>query len=287
MQFDQARLILNEIAALVILFGALGGAVRAAVLRTTWIEALRVIFIGAATAFGVGVLNAVVLQPRDRHPRGPRRFARHRCSAAFLIGLIAVSYVERLIDRHERDVGTKRKTVHEPAGTQGHAGPERGENADRRHRHRAPDPVGLDPALRLYDQHMLERPWASATITLVRPRERPAGAPDILLRITAERQLVGLWSSWVETEQGRQCGLQGQTLLAAGVAAQRWSWSGWFGVECPLPANPFRVCIRSIVETRWQARDVAGPFCSNDYNTASATMSAVAAGTSDAARRAC
>jgi uncharacterized protein len=103
MQFDQARLVLNEIAALVILFGALGGAVRAAVLRTTWVEALRVIFIGAATAFGVGVLNAVVLRHVTGIPEDLGVSPGTRCSAAFLIGLIAVSYVERLIERHERD----------------------------------------------------------------------------------------------------------------------------------------------------------------------------------------
>jgi hypothetical protein len=125
--------------------------------------------------------------------------------------------------------------------------------------------VSLDPALRLYDQHMLERPWVSATLTLVRSRERPAGAPDILYRVTTERQLVGLWSSWVETGRGTQCGRQGQALFDAGFDAQRWSWSGWFGVECPMPVGPVRVCIRYIVETRWQARDVAGPFCSDTY----------------------
>ena len=107
MEFDQAQQVFDEAAFLTMFFGALGGAVRAAVLRTTWIEALRVIFIGAATAFGAGVLSAVILQPLAGIPEDIGVSLGTRCSAAFLIGLLAVSYVERMIDRHKLDIGEK------------------------------------------------------------------------------------------------------------------------------------------------------------------------------------
>ena len=44
--------IFNERGALLATFGALGGAVRSAALKTGWREGLRVIFIGSATSFG-------------------------------------------------------------------------------------------------------------------------------------------------------------------------------------------------------------------------------------------
>lgn len=55
--------VFNQRALLLTFFGSLGGSVRAAVLRTTWRESLRVIFVGGAVAFGVGVLGPVVMRP--------------------------------------------------------------------------------------------------------------------------------------------------------------------------------------------------------------------------------
>ena len=55
--------IFNERGALLAFFGALGGAVRSATLKTTWREGIRVVFIGSGTSFGVGVLAPVLLRP--------------------------------------------------------------------------------------------------------------------------------------------------------------------------------------------------------------------------------
>lgn len=90
--------IFNERGALLSFFGALGGAVRWAALKTTWREGLRVVFIGSATAFGVGVLAPHLLKPWIGDlPEGRHGALGTLCSAAFLVGLIAVTWIERVI----------------------------------------------------------------------------------------------------------------------------------------------------------------------------------------------
>lgn len=90
--------IFNERGALLAVFGALGGAVRSAVLKTTWREGLRVVFIGSATAFGVGALGPYVLQPWLGDISAQMAAAIGTlCAAAFIIGLSCVTMVERLI----------------------------------------------------------------------------------------------------------------------------------------------------------------------------------------------
>lgn len=89
--------IFNERGALLTAFGVLGGAVRSAALKTTWREGLRVMFIGGATAFGVGVLAPYLLRPWIGDlPEGMSGALGTLCASAFLIGLMAVTTVERL-----------------------------------------------------------------------------------------------------------------------------------------------------------------------------------------------
>jgi len=90
--------IFNERGALLAFFGALGGAVRSAVLRTTWREGLRVVFIGSASAFGFGVLAPHLLRPWIGDlPEGMASALGTLCAAAFMIGLVAVTLIERAI----------------------------------------------------------------------------------------------------------------------------------------------------------------------------------------------
>lgn len=90
--------IFNERGALLAVFGALGGAVRSAALKTTWRDGLRVIFIGSATSFGVGVLGPHLLRPWIGDlPDGVDAGALGTlCAASFLIGLMAVTLIERI-----------------------------------------------------------------------------------------------------------------------------------------------------------------------------------------------
>ena len=90
--------VFNERGALLAIFGAMGGAVRSATLKTTWREGLRVVFIGAATAFGVGVLAPIMLKPWIGDlPEGMAGALGTLCAAAFMVGLVAVTMIERFL----------------------------------------------------------------------------------------------------------------------------------------------------------------------------------------------
>lgn len=94
--------IFNERGALLAIFGAMGGAVRSAALKTTWREGVRVIFIGSATSFGVGVLAPYLLKPWIGDlPDGMAGALGTLCAAAFLVGLLAVTIIERFLDQSE------------------------------------------------------------------------------------------------------------------------------------------------------------------------------------------
>lgn len=90
--------VFDDRGALLVFFGALGGLVRSAAIKTTWREGLRVTFIGAACSFGVGVLAPTLLKPWiGTLPEGIEGTLGGICAAAFLIGLVAVTMIERFI----------------------------------------------------------------------------------------------------------------------------------------------------------------------------------------------
>jgi hypothetical protein len=90
--------VFNQRAAILTFFGALGGSVRATVLKTSWREGLRVIFVGGAVAFGVGILAPVLMQPWIGDiPEGMTGAMGTITAASFLIGLVAVTIVERFV----------------------------------------------------------------------------------------------------------------------------------------------------------------------------------------------
>ncbi|CUH68705.1 hypothetical protein TG4357_03748 [Thalassovita gelatinovora] len=91
--------IFNQRGALLTFFGVLGGMVRSATIRTTWREGLRVSFIGGATAFGVGVLGPMLARPWIGDlPEGMETALGTLCAAAFIVGLVAVTIIERMIE---------------------------------------------------------------------------------------------------------------------------------------------------------------------------------------------
>lgn len=90
--------VFNQRAGILTFFGMLGGSVRAAVLKTTWREGLRVVFVGGAVAFGVGILGPVLMKPWIGDLPDEMAGAMGTLTAAsFLIGLVAVTLVERFI----------------------------------------------------------------------------------------------------------------------------------------------------------------------------------------------
>lgn len=96
--------VFNQRAGLLTFFGALGGSVRAAVLKTTWVEGLRVMFVGGAVSFGVGVFGPYLLSPWFGDlPAGMGAAIGTLTATAFLIGLVSVTVVERLISGDKRN----------------------------------------------------------------------------------------------------------------------------------------------------------------------------------------
>lgn len=90
--------VFNQRAGILTFFGMLGGSVRAAVLKTTWQEGVRVIFVGGAVSFGVGVVAPVMLRPWiGELPMGMAGALGTLTAASFLTGLVAVTLVERFI----------------------------------------------------------------------------------------------------------------------------------------------------------------------------------------------
>jgi hypothetical protein len=92
--------VFNQRAGLLTFFGMLGGSVRAAVLKTTWRETVRVIFVGGAVSFGVGVLGPVLMKPWIGDlPDNMAGALGTLTAAAFLTGLVAVTIVEKFISK--------------------------------------------------------------------------------------------------------------------------------------------------------------------------------------------
>lgn len=86
--------------------GALGGSVRAVRLKTSWREGVRVVFLGGATAFGVGIFAPQLLRPYFGDlPSGAGAAFGILCASSFLIGLVAVTLIERAIDEKKSSNG--------------------------------------------------------------------------------------------------------------------------------------------------------------------------------------
>ena len=130
--------VFNERALILTFFGALGGSVRAAVLKTSWREGVRVVFVGGSVAFGIGVLGPIVLKPWIGDVPDEMTGALGTLTAAsFLVGLIAVTLVERFIEGRplmdDRTVPAPREDRRESypkSGQEEEAIPEQGELFD-------------------------------------------------------------------------------------------------------------------------------------------------------------
>jgi len=90
--------VFNQRAGILTFMGMLGGSVRAVVLKTTWREGIRVVFVGGAVAFGIGVIAPVIMEPWiGKLPENMAGALGTLTAASFLIGLVAVTLVERFI----------------------------------------------------------------------------------------------------------------------------------------------------------------------------------------------
>lgn len=90
--------IFNERSALLAFFGALGGLVRSVVIKSTWREGIRVVFVGCSTAFALGTLSPLLLRPIIGDlPEGIATALGSLCASAFLVGILAIALIERWV----------------------------------------------------------------------------------------------------------------------------------------------------------------------------------------------
>lgn len=124
--------------------------------------------------------------------------------------------------------------------------------------------VGLDPALRLYDEYLRPTPWISADVRVVTPQE---GKPLVGYTVDTKTNISGRWKAWVQNEAGvRRCGGSGQGDYAARHGEEKvWDWAAWLGTDCAVPTTPFRLCVSYAVTTPRGAKGNFGPFCSELY----------------------
>lgn len=109
--------VFNQRAGILTFFGMLGGSVRAAVLKTGWKEGFRVVFVGGAVAFGVGVLGPVLMKPWVGDLPDEMAGAMGTLTAAsFLIGLVAVTLVERFISGESNEALDPKRREYGPEG---------------------------------------------------------------------------------------------------------------------------------------------------------------------------
>ena len=94
--------VFNQKSGILTFFGALGGSVRAVVLKTTWKEGLRVVFVGGAVAFGVGIIGPMLMVPWiGELPSDIRGALGTLTAVSFITGLVAVTLVERFLSKRE------------------------------------------------------------------------------------------------------------------------------------------------------------------------------------------
>lgn len=90
--------VFNARGLLLAFFGALGGGVRWAIDRSGWKAGLRKVFIGTATAFGVGLMAPTQLEPWvGAIPEDAAASIGTLCGTAFLVGFVAQMVLERIM----------------------------------------------------------------------------------------------------------------------------------------------------------------------------------------------
>lgn len=92
--------VLSEQAQVLAFFGGLGGSVRALVLKTNLWESIRAVSVGSITSFSVGALAPSIIRPWfGGFPEVSDGAFGTLCASAFLLGMLAMTVMERAIDR--------------------------------------------------------------------------------------------------------------------------------------------------------------------------------------------
>lgn len=125
--------------------------------------------------------------------------------------------------------------------------------------------LGLDPALRMYEQYGSSRPWVVPTIHVV-PTEN--GRPDFLYKANVRFPVSGTWTAFLQYENGRRyCTERGEGNYKPNLDAPRlWEWTDWLGRDCLEPVKPYRACVFYVVRSVRNVFDTTDPVCSPLYD---------------------
>ena len=125
--------------------------------------------------------------------------------------------------------------------------------------------IGLDPAIRVFEEYGSHRPWIVPTIEIVASGDEK---PDFIYKAVARFPVHGTWTTYLEdTNNRRLCGGSGQGKYRPNdKPAERWEWTAWLGTDCALPKGEFRACVFYAVETNRGTKDTTDPVCSPPYD---------------------
>lgn len=125
--------------------------------------------------------------------------------------------------------------------------------------------LGVDPAVRLYDQYIRAHPWMVAHVEIV-PTEAE-GAPSIIYSVDATIPVTGKWKAWVETQSQRMCWSNGTGNYGPGLLGEKsWTWRAFFESDCPPPQEAYQVCVSYDVVSNSGVPADFGPYCSEIFD---------------------
>lgn len=121
--------------------------------------------------------------------------------------------------------------------------------------------IGLDPAIRVFEEYGSRRPWIVPTIEIVASGDEK---PDFIYKAVARFPVHGTWTTYLEDAGGqRLCGSSGTGHYRPNNDPPKiWDWPAWIGRDCDVPAVPFRACVFYAIETEHGAKDTTEPVCS-------------------------
>ena len=123
--------------------------------------------------------------------------------------------------------------------------------------------VLTDPAMRLWDKAVRDVPWVSSTLQVSAAAE-PFGAV-VNDQTVAEWPVGGTRRVWIEDTSGRRICNTERHDSWEGSSGSTWTVQAFTG-GCPVPAQPFRVCTKFIVETSRGVPGAFGPYCSELFD---------------------
>jgi len=119
---------------------------------------------------------------------------------------------------------------------------------------------------RLYEKHLLQRPWITATVEIIPRDDRP---PRVRYQTSTVTFLPGtIWRTRIETKEVyRTCGGEGVWDYKEGTGPEIFMSSEDFhGKVCEIPAEPYRYCVSYVPRTASGVQSDTDWYCSEFHN---------------------